>query len=416
MLVWGGQTSFSDAFLVLLFGSGSYVNNTTQFLPATNGGARYNQLLNSWSTIPTVPLIANVAERQGATAVWTGTEMLVWGGEYFGQLLRTGARFNPVANVWAGVTTVGAPTARYKHTAVWNGSQMLVWGGTDFAYNTLATGGRYNPATDVWKAIASSNAPAARASHAALWTGSEMLVWGGYQGGLLNPFPTAGGRYNPATDTWKIMNVTNQPTTAAETAAVWSGSEMFVWGGVRNFISTTYHNTGGRYNPTTDSWVSFSTSNAPTARAQHVAAWSGTEYVLFGGRNANTIMNTGGRYNPLTDTWRATSTVNAPAPVTQHTGVWTGNELLVWGGFVNTGLLATAANAFYEPNSDTWRAAASLPYVQFSPIAFGNHCAVWTGRDLIIWGGVSTNYNGTNYNAAPYVYTPGRTMDLMLRP
>ncbi len=415
MLVWGGQLSSSTAGYNFWWGDYEVADDTS-FLSAANGGARYNQSLNSWSSIPTVPLVANVAERQGATAVWSGTEMLVWGGENFGQLLRTGARFNPVANTWSSITTIGAPAARYKHTAVWDGSQMIVWGGTDSNYNTLATGGRYNPVTDSWKSISTSNAPAARASHVALWSGTEMLVWGGYQGGLLNPFPAAGGRYNPATDSWRPMNITNAPTSTAETAAAWSGAEMLVWGGVRRFISTSYYNSGGRYNPTTDSWVQFSTSNAPSARAQHVAAWTGSEYVLFGGQDAVTNLNTGGRYNPLTDTWRSTSLVNAPAPVTQHTGVWTGNELLVWGGFLNNGLLASATGAFYEPKSDTWRNAANPPYFQFSPIAFGNHCAVWTGRDMILWGGVSTNYNGTNYNATPYVYTPGRTMDLMLRP
>ena len=27
------------------------------------------------------------------------------------------------------MTTSGAPVARYKHTAVWTGSEMIVWGG-----------------------------------------------------------------------------------------------------------------------------------------------------------------------------------------------------------------------------------------------------------------------------------------------
>ena len=34
-----------------------------------------------------------------------------------------------------------APTARVGHTAVWTGSEMIVWGGSD--PNTLNTGGRY---------------------------------------------------------------------------------------------------------------------------------------------------------------------------------------------------------------------------------------------------------------------------------
>jgi hypothetical protein len=49
--------------------------------------------------------------------------------------------------------------------------------------------------------------------------------------------------------------------------------------------------------------------------------------------------NTGGRYNPTTDTWLATSITGAPSGVYLHTGVWTGTEMIVWGGYfyTNTG-------------------------------------------------------------------------------
>ena len=39
--------------------------------------------------------------------------------------------------------------ARWNHRAVWTGSEMIVWGGSD-DMNYLHTGGRYNPLTDSW--------------------------------------------------------------------------------------------------------------------------------------------------------------------------------------------------------------------------------------------------------------------------
>ena len=45
---------------------------------------------------------------------------------------------------------------------------------------------------------------------------------------------------------------------------MWTGSEMIVWGGESDGIS--YLNTGGRYNPSTDSWTATSTTNAPAGR------------------------------------------------------------------------------------------------------------------------------------------------------
>src|SRR5881409_402556 len=47
---------------------------------------------------------------------------------------------------------------------------------------------------DTWTATSTTSAPAARERHTAVWTGSEMIVWGGFGGiGFLN----TGGRYNP---------------------------------------------------------------------------------------------------------------------------------------------------------------------------------------------------------------------------
>ena len=101
-------------------------------------------------------------------------------------------------DTWTATSTFNAPDARINHTAVWTGSEMIVWGGIgDGMY--LNTGGRYNPATDNWAPTSRANAPEARVGHTAVWTGSEMIVWGGTPGaGFLN----TGGRYDPATDSW----------------------------------------------------------------------------------------------------------------------------------------------------------------------------------------------------------------------
>src|SRR5439155_1252176 len=93
---------------------------------------------------------------------------------------------------------------------------------------------------------------------------------------------------------------------------------------------------GGRYNPSTDSWTATSTTNAPSARSEQTAAWTGSEMIIWGGTNDSS----GGRYNPATDTWTATSTTNAPTARSRHSAVWTGTEMIVWGGapgYLNTG-------------------------------------------------------------------------------
>ena len=102
---------------------------------------------------------------------------------------------------------------------------------------------------------------------------------------------------------------------------------MIIWGG----SGPTIINTGGRYNPSTDSWAATSTTNAPSARDLHTAVWTGTEMIVWGGYDGISRVNTGGRYNPGTDSWTATSTTNAPTGRERHTAVWSGSEMIIWG-------------------------------------------------------------------------------------
>ena len=227
-------------------------------------------------------------------------------------------------NTWT-ATAADAPSARAQHTAVWTGSEMIVWGGLNQG-SALNTGDKDEPATDSWTSISTTNIPQARSGHTAIWTGTEMIVWAGYGfSGFLN----TGGRYNPGNDSWTATSVTNAPAARYLHVAVWTGSEMIIWGGIN---STPYPNTGGRYNPNTNAWTATSTTNAPVGRAQHTGIWSGSAMIVWGGQNENGYLNTGGRYRPSTNSWTATSITNAPGARYSHTAVWSGgtDDRLGW--------------------------------------------------------------------------------------
>ena len=113
---------------------------------------------------------------------------------------------------------------------------------------------------------------------------------------------------------------------------------MIVWGGLG---SSGLLNTGGKYNPSTDSWATTSLTNAPNGRVYHTAVWTGSQMIVWGGVGNGSDLNTGGRYNPGTDSWTATSSTGAPAGREFHTAVWTGSQMIVWGGFGGTGYLNT---------------------------------------------------------------------------
>jgi hypothetical protein len=306
------------------------------------------------------------------TAVWTGNQMVVWGGLridgdlYY--LMDTGGRYDPATDTWMPTSTAGAPGPRFGHTAVWTGAEMTVWGGDSFL-DSVRTGGRYDPVSDTWTPTSLANAPLGREFHTAIWTGEQMLIWGGEA----DFHPGPGGRYNPTTDSWIPISSVDEPSERWFHTAVWTGGRMIVWGGQEFFQSQTLVDTGGRYDPVTDTWTSTSTMGAPSARDRHTAVWTGREMVVWGGGGSAT----GGRYDPEADAWAATSTTNAPSASGAHAAVWTGGLMLVWGGgYQNTGGL-------YEPETDTWLPTATTN----APAGRSRHTGIWTGSRMVVWGG-----------------------------
>jgi hypothetical protein len=55
--------------------------------------------------------------------------MIVWSGIHNLVPLGTGGIYNPSTGTWSGISTGDAPSARGYHTAVWTGDEMVVWGG-----------------------------------------------------------------------------------------------------------------------------------------------------------------------------------------------------------------------------------------------------------------------------------------------
>ena len=328
---------------------------------------------DTWTAITTVNA---PAARYHHTAVWTGSEMIIWGGLGQVTVLNTGDKYDPATDAWTPTSTVNAPTARVFHAAVWTGSEIIVWGGQ--APSLLNTGGRYNPVTDSWTATNTSNAPTARILHSGAWTGEQMIVWGGRNGvGWFN----TGGRYDPDTDSWTPTSTINAPEARYAHTAEWTGSEMIVWGGTNQ---TIYLNTGGRYNPTDDSWTATSVPNDVLGHAGHTAVWTSSEMIIWGGGDSTlNDCNTGGRYNPMNDSWMATDVGNAPSPRAGHSALWTGSEMIVWGGGFCCPAIDFDTGGRYSPSTDSWipTSTANAPFPRF------DHGAVWTGSEMVVWGG-----------------------------
>jgi N-acetylneuraminic acid mutarotase len=328
----------------------------------------------------TAPVAATA--RSGHSAIWTGTQMIVWGGLTASNAnVGDGFRYDPNTDQWIQISGVGAPSARFGHIALWTGTEMIVWGGRscttgcDGFYAGVfyrSDGARYNAATDTWLPMSSINAPSRSNPSTAVWTGNEMIVWNN----------NTVAKYDPVADAWT-------PLAAPEgfnlgEAAVWTGEEFITpWG---RWSSAATPEVGAAYNPSTNAWRALSALKAPPGRSGHTVVWTGSEVILWGGYASIAVAdNTGAAYNPKTDTWRTLSNCGA-SPRAEHTAVWTGTEMIVWGGSnANTGQA-------YNPVTNSWRQLA----VVNAPSARWGHRAVWTGTTMIVWGG------GDQYLASQY--------------
>lgn len=127
---------------------------------------------------------------------------------------------------------------RVYHAAVWTGEELLVWGGLDDNDGEpLATGLRINPETGAVRSISTQGAPSPRWAPFAVWTGHEMLIWGGQFEGSEGTHPTpastaGGGAYDPKSDAWRPI-IDPRPEELVGSAVAWTGSER------RRFQSTT---------------------------------------------------------------------------------------------------------------------------------------------------------------------------------
>ena len=106
-----------------------------------------------------------------------------------------GGRYDPARDTWRLTNPTNGANNGQGITAVWTGKEMIVWGGLDDDFVFHNDGGRYNPRNDSWLCTTNMNVPQARGLHSAEWTGTEMVIWGGFSSGVSAP----GGRYDPAT-------------------------------------------------------------------------------------------------------------------------------------------------------------------------------------------------------------------------
>jgi len=309
---------------------------------------------------------------------------------------------------WEPVAAEGAPSARSNHVAVWTGSKMVVWGGLSngSGNGAVATGGVYDPTTYTWTTTSPVGAPKARYDATAVWTGTEMVVWGGLDshGLALND----GARFDPTKNAWTPISLSLAPTPRGGHSAVWTGSEMIVWGGKSDVGELS---NGARYNPTTNAWTLIMTYASPqTARTRHCAVWDKAKSLMnvvggFGDNVTDAVTDVyfpNGtarallQYAPVGENWYNTGEPSEPSARSNHTCVYDGLKTIVFGGMVS---------GTYHPSGAAWDPTLGWTTIGGTlPEPRADHSAVWldTQKVMVTFGGRNPNPldSGDIYNSA----------------
>src|SRR5712691_7562110 len=149
--------------------------------------------VGTWQRLPAAPIEAPYVRE----SVWTGTEMLVFGRVMSflpGGDFDVAAAYDPATHTWRKLPAGPDREGSFEggNQAVWTGSEMLVWGITNKAFN---------PTTGRWRLL--SDPPLSWGGPAVtVWTGRQMIGWGG---GCCDDSTADGEAYNPATDSWETL-------------------------------------------------------------------------------------------------------------------------------------------------------------------------------------------------------------------
>jgi hypothetical protein len=337
--------------------------------------------------------------------------MLIWGGETSEErnpgsptvYLGDGARYDPIQDVWSPMEANGAPRARVSHVAVWTGEEMLIWGGYGRVPGTTGStamndGARYAPHTDTWVPMSREGAPSLGNFPRGVWTGEELIVWS-------RPFaarthPPTGARYDPRSDTWSLLVADPAIPGWLTREMVWTGSEVVLWG-EPDSASPSGRGVGARWDPQTDQWNGLTWDGAPGERWEPAMLAIDEQVLIWGGSRtpADVGDRQGAIYDLTTEAWTPISVGLDPAPrdwPTASTTIWTGHEAIYWGSrALGRQLQFRGEGAAFDPLNESWRRLPLAPLA-----ARGEHTVVWTGTELIVYGGrTSQSLAGVNDGA-----------------
>jgi hypothetical protein len=293
---------------------------------------------------------------------------------------------------WAGADS--QPQAAWASAVVrlHDGRIMVIGGAASQSSNdAVATAAIFDPATGHWSRVTDMLQPRAYATAVTLNDGS-VLVAGGSRNG--QPLDTA-ERYIPDSGTWVAAGRLNLPRTQGGLTLLADGRALATGGGIEG--GPTWNSTASAeiFNPKTSQW-----SLVPpmaVARARHTAVLLPDGEVLVAGGattfhlDAGIVSASAELFNPRTNSWRAAASMPEPRYVHESVLLHDGRVLLAGGWYAMSNADPSHETAvIYDPATDKWSATGSMTTARAE---FG--LAMLLDGRVLVAGGTDKNYNLT---------------------
>ena len=284
--------------------------------------------------------------RDFAALVWTGTELVVWGGDPEGD---PGAAYDPKADRWRAIAAAPIP-ARCEPATAWTGREVLVWGRacrvTPEQPRDAAAGAAYDPAADRWRLL--PDAPLQAPTTMSAWTGAEWVIAGANG---------AAAAFDPAGDRWRTLAPV--PHNYASMAGQWTGREVAVLG---DDAAGNPRHWAAALDPARNVWRELP---PPPLELAATAVWDGRRLVAWD-QNLQTVA-----LDPDPDgDWKALPDVPVTFSDCSPQGARLGDAVFAE---------QCGQGAILRPSAGTWE---RIPHPQSLAEA-----PVWTGEDALFWIG-----------------------------
>lgn len=317
----------------------------------------------NWAAVPSLPAAAYDLT---ATVLTDGKILATGGTDSVGSVTRS-AIYDPQLNTWTAVAAMAYPRSAHAATRLPDG-RVLVTGGAIAWSNATDTAEMFDPATGAWTPVAPMHE--ARERHTAtLLPDGRVLVTGGYAILPALTSRTSAEIYDPASNTWTLMNTRLAEGRAMHAAELLpGGTAVLLMGGMR---ANDYLTSAERLQ-LDDTGTTLEPFPASSMVTQSVLLRSGKILAL----TDDSIL--AWLYDPATARW-ASSTRNSmrsePMPVLLADG-----RVLLAGGYNGPATLASVE--VYDPDANAWTVAASMSVAR----AQGDAVPLADGSTLIIGG------------------------------